>query len=164
MNMKNRRETISLRLFTNEEDMWYQKGFKELELKDFYQIVHLRLETFVVEQTRIYNDLDDVDYRSIHLFHQNREGRVDAYARIFERGQTVHFGRVAVAKDSRGKGLRKAIVEKILEVCEQKFPGRTIEIEAQEQVVGLYEKLGFHTVSKPFILASTPHVKMIYPK
>ena len=144
--------------------MWDQKEFKELELKEFYEIVQLRLETFVVEQTRIYNDLDDVDYQSIHLFHQNREGRVDAYARIFETGPTIHFGRVAVAKGSRGQGLGKAMVEQILDLCEQRFPGRTIEIEAQEQVVGLYEKLGFQTVSEPFILASTPHVKMIYQK
>ena len=50
-----------------------RKEFKELELKEFYEIVQLRLETFVVEQIRIYNDLDDVDYRSIHLFHQNRK-------------------------------------------------------------------------------------------
>lgn len=57
-----------MRLFNKEEVMWYQKEFKELELKEFYEIVQLRLETFVVEQTRIYNDLDDVDYRSIHLF------------------------------------------------------------------------------------------------
>ena len=56
------------------------------------------------------------------------------------------------------------MVEQILDLCEQRFPGQTIEIEAQEQVVGLYEKLGFHTVSEPFILASTPHVKMIYQK
>lgn len=144
--------------------MWYQKEFKELELKEFYEIVQLRLETFVVEQIRIYNDLDDVDYRSIHLFHQNREGRVDAYARIFETGATIHFGRVAVAKGSRGQGLGKVMVEQILDLCEQRFPGRTIEIEAQEQVVGLYEKLGFQTVSEPFILASTPHVKMIFQK
>ena len=144
--------------------MWDQKEFKELKLKEFYEIVQLRLETFVVEQTRIYNDLDDVDYRSIYLFHQNREERVDAYARIFETGPTIHFGRVAVAKGSRGQGLGKAMVEQILNLCEQRFPGRTIEIEAQEQVVGLYEKLGFQTVSEPFILASTPHVKMIYQK
>ena len=144
--------------------MWYQKEFKELELKEFYEIVQLRLETFVVEQIRIYNDLDDVDYRSIHLFHQNREGRVDAYARIFATGLTIHFGRVAVSKGSRGQGLGKAMVEQILDLCEQRFPGRTIEIEAQEQVVGLYEKLGFQTVSEPFILASTPHVKMIFQK
>ena len=62
-----------MRLFNKEEVMWYQKEFKELELKEFYEIVQLRLETFVVEQTRIYNDLDDVDYRSIHLFHQDDE-------------------------------------------------------------------------------------------
>ena len=142
--------------------MWYQKEFKELELKEFYEIVQLRLETFIVEQTRIYNDLDDVDYRSIHLFHQNREGRVDAYARIFATGLTIHFGQVAVAKDSRGQGLGKDMVEHILDLCEQRFPGRTIEIEAQEQVVGLYEKLGFPTVSAPFILVSTPHVKMVF--
>ena len=142
--------------------MWYQKEFKELELKEFYEIVQLRLETFVVEQTRTYNDLDDIDYRSIHLFHQNREGRVDAYARIFATGLTIHFGQVAVAKDSRGQGLGKDMVEHILDLCEQKFPGRTIEIEAQEQVVGLYEKLGFQTVSEPFILVSTPHVKMVF--
>lgn len=145
--------------------MWYQKEFKELELKEFYEIVQLRLETFVVEQTRIYNDLDTIDLRALHLFHQDEEeGRVDAYARIFETGATIHFGRVAVAKDSRGQGLGKAIVEQILDLCEQSFPGRTIEIEAQEQVVGLYEKLGFQRVSEPFILASTPHVKMIYQK
>ena len=89
---------------------------------------------------------------------------MDAYARIFETGLTIHFGRVAVAKGSRGQGLGKAMVEQILNLCEQRFPGRTIEIEAQEQVVGLYEKLGFQTVSEPFILASTPHVKMIYQK
>lgn len=122
-----------MRLFNKEELMWYQKEFKELELKEFYEIVQLRLETFVVEQTRIYNDLDTIDLRALHLFHQDEEeGRVDAYARIFETGATIHFGRVAVAKDSRGQGLGKAIVEQILDLCEQSFPGRTIEIEAQE--------------------------------
>ncbi len=50
-----------MRLFNKEEVMWYQKEFKELELKEFYEIVQLRLETFVVEQIRIYNDLDAVD-------------------------------------------------------------------------------------------------------
>lgn len=37
-----------------------------------------------------------------------------------------------------------------------------IEIEAQEQVVGLYEKLGFVSQGESFIFESTPHIKMIY--
>lgn len=80
-----------MRLFNKEEVMWYQKEFKELELKEFYEIVQLRLETFVVEQTRIYNDLDAIDLRAIHLFHQDEEGRVDAYTRIFETGTDDSF-------------------------------------------------------------------------
>ena len=39
-----------------------------------------------------------------------------------------------------------------------------IEIEAQEQVVGLYEKFGFVNQGEPFIFESTPHIKMIYKK
>ena len=39
-----------------------------------------------------------------------------------------------------------------------------IEIEAQEQVVGLYEKFGFVTQGAPFIFESRPHIKMIYNK
>ncbi len=45
------------------------------------------------------------------------------------------------------------MVEQILDLCETGFPGQTIRSEAQEQVVGLYEKLGFQRVSEPFILA-----------
>ena len=144
--------------------MRYHKEFNQLELKEFYEIVQLRLETFVVEQTGIYNDLDAVDLRALHLFHHDEKGHVDVYARIFETGSTIHFGRVAVAKDSRGQGLGKAMVEQILDLCEQRYPGRTIEIEAQEQVVGLYEKLGFQRLKEPSIMASTPHVKRRFEK
>lgn len=70
------------RLFNKEELMWYRKEFKELELKEFYEIVQLRLETFVVEQTRIYNDLDAIDLRALHLFHQDEKGNVDAHGSL----------------------------------------------------------------------------------
>ena len=54
----------------------------------------LRLETFVVEQNSVYNDLDEHDLEAIHIFHENEAGEVDAYARVFETGTTIHFGRV----------------------------------------------------------------------
>jgi len=34
----------------------------------------------------------------------------------------------------------------------------------QQIIAERLEKLGFQTVSEPFILASTPHVKMIFQK
>jgi len=56
------------------------------------------------------------------------------------------------------------LVEEILLLCEKKWSGKMIEIEAQEQVVGLYEKFGFATQGESFIFESTPHIKMIYDK
>ena len=50
------------------------------------------------------------------------------------------------------------------ETCAEKWPEKEIHIEAQEQVVGLYEKFGFEAVSEPFILESRVHVKMVYKR
>ena len=89
---------------------------------------------------------------------------MDAYARVFEEGEKVVFGRLVTAPSARGKGLGNRLVEEILLLCEKKWPRKMIEIEAQEQVVGLYEKFGFVTQGAPFIFESTPHIKMIYKK
>ena len=63
-----------------------------------------------------------------------------------------------------GKGWGSRLVEEILNLCAEKWPEKIIEIEAQKQVVGLYEKFGFVTQGDPFIFESTPHIKMIYEK
>ena len=51
-----------------------------------------------------------------------------------------------------------------MKTCAEKWPEKEIYIEAQEQVVGLYEKFGFEAVSEPFILESRVHVKMVYKR
>lgn len=49
------------------------KTFDELTTKELYEILKLRADVFVVEQNCIYPDLDDIDYRSIHIFYENEE-------------------------------------------------------------------------------------------
>ena len=44
------------------------KYFDELTTKELYEILKARAEIFVVEQICVYQDLDDVDYRSLHIF------------------------------------------------------------------------------------------------
>ena len=41
--------------------MWYKKYFPELDTLEFYKILKLRIDTFVVEQKRIYHELDEKD-------------------------------------------------------------------------------------------------------
>lgn len=144
--------------------MWHKKYLQELDTLEFYKILKLRIDTFVVEQERIYHGLDEKDLKAVHIFHVNKQEEVDAYARVFEKAEKVVFGRLVTALSARGKGLGNRLVEEILILCEKKWPGKMIEIEAQEQVVGLYEKFGFVSQGEPFILESTPHIKMIYKK
>ncbi|MCK8617108.1 GNAT family N-acetyltransferase [Fructobacillus sp. M158] len=140
--------------------MWQIKQLNELSATDFFAMEKLRIDTFVVEQKRLYHDLDDIDLKADHLSYIEN-GQCLAYARIFENGDAIHFGRVATALSARGQGYGGELVRRILAFCAEKWPERPIEIEAQEQVVGLYEKFGFQTVGPLFILEGTPHQKMI---
>ncbi|RSJ54069.1 putative acyltransferase [Streptococcus gordonii] len=142
--------------------MWFRKKLTELNSIEFYQILKLRIDTFVVEQERSYHELDDKDLEAVHVFHTNKDGEIDAYARVFVECEHLVFGRVVTAKSSRGKGLGGQLIREILSFCAEKWPGKEIKIEAQEQVVELYEKYGFEAVGQPFLFESTPHLTMVY--
>ena len=44
------------------------KYFQELTTVELYEILKARAQVFVVEQRCVYQDLDDVDYGSLHIF------------------------------------------------------------------------------------------------
>lgn len=44
------------------------KNFEELTTIELYEILKLRSEIFVVEQNCVYQDIDDIDYQSLHIF------------------------------------------------------------------------------------------------
>ncbi|WP_338343885.1 GNAT family N-acetyltransferase [Fructobacillus evanidus] len=141
--------------------MWQKKTMDNLTADEFYQTLKLRIDTFVVEQNRIYHELDENDPKAIHVFYQeNVKQPALAYARIFENGDHVTFGRVVTASEARGTGLGNQLMTQILAVCQENWPTQTIEIESQEQVVGFYEKFGFTAIGQPFIFEGTPHVTM----
>jgi len=41
--------------------MWQAKKFSELTTKELYEILHLRTQIFVVDQKRIYQEVDEHD-------------------------------------------------------------------------------------------------------
>ena len=47
---------------------WKIKRFEELTTTELYEILRVRAEVFVVEQTCIYQDLDEKDKKAYHLF------------------------------------------------------------------------------------------------
>lgn len=142
--------------------MWKVNTWQELTPTEIYQILDLRVSTFVVEQQRIYHEIDQHDLSALHVFLQ-RDNKVVAYARIFLKDpNTVTFGRVVISKDIRGEGLGAQLLKQIMTTIQKHFTGKTIEIESQAQVQGFYERIGFRAIGDPFIFESTPHIKMIH--
>lgn len=139
------------------------KKLNDLSTTEFYEITKLRIDTFVVEQNRIYHELDEIDQEAFHVFFISElTNEVHAYARVFEKEDHVSFGRVVTSKKVRGKGYGLKLMKEIMTLCNDQWPSKQIEIEAQEQVIDFYEKFNFIKEGTPFIFEGSLHVAMRY--
>lgn len=149
-------------------DVWYikdlskpqfvAKTFAELTTMEVYEILKARAEIFVMEQNICYQDMDDVDYESLHCF--LKEGnKVVAYLRAFYRDESsVKIGRVLTLEHGKGNG--RILMEKSLPAIKGKMACTKIVMEAQKHAIGFYEKFGFEVVSDEFWEEGILHVVM----
>ena len=89
------------------------KQFEELSLDELYDILAARAEVFVVEQDCVYQDMDDKDQPSYHLFLKDNDDVV-AVSRIIPEGisyDEMSIGRVVVKKTHRGQGISKIMMK-----------------------------------------------------
>ena len=133
--------------------------FDELTTRELYEILKARAEIFVVEQNCVYQDLDRVDYDSMHYFYEE-DGKVIAYLRAFKKDDdTVQIGRVLTLRHGTGLG-GKLLHEGIAQIREKMDP-KQIYIEAQCYAAGYYEREGFKVCSGEFLEDGIPHVQML---
>lgn len=138
------------------------KHYSELTTDEFYDILKLRLKTFVVEQNCPYPEIDDADKLAYHLWLHDEDG-IEAYARVLPKGAVfddVAIGRVIAVK--RRQGLGTEIVTQAIQVAKEKFAAEKITVFAQSYARGLYEKVGFKAVSDEFSEDGIPHIQMEY--
>ena len=134
------------------------KFFEELTTIELYELLKARAEIFVVEQNCIYQDLDDKDYNSLHVFYEE-DGKVTAYLRAFIKEEgVVQVGRVLTVK--HGTGLGGKLLKAGLEQIKEKFQPEKLYLEAQCYAIGYYEREGFSVCSEEFLEDGIPHVQM----
>lgn len=149
---------------------WQTKHFNELSLNQLYDLLKLRIDVFVVEQTCYYPDLDsnkdqlDRHKDTLHLLGYQNDTLV-SYLRILARGQSydeyISIGRVAIAEQARGSGLGHELMTQALQLCQQYFPKQSIKISAQEHLLNYYQKHGFEQVSSMYLEDDIPHIAML---
>ena len=143
---------------------WKIKRFEELTTTELYEILRVRAEVFVVEQTCIYQDLDEKDKRAYHLYCEE-SGKVKAYLRILDRGISypeISIGRVLTTENNRRKGLAREMMEKAIDFIGKELGENQIRISGQLYLQVFYESLGFQTVSEMYLEDDIPHVEMLY--
>lgn len=118
----------------------------------------IREEVFMKEQG-FQNEFDDTDQISWHAV-AYEEKIPAACGRLFcKRAGTYTIGRVAVRRPFRGKYLGELIM-KSLEEQAKELGAKKIELSAQCQAAGFYEKLGYQTKGKEYLDEFCPHIMM----
>lgn len=136
------------------------KQFNELTTTELYEILKARAEIFIMEQNIQYQDMDNIDYKSLHCFFM-KDNKVVAYLRAFYQDndkEVVRIGRVLTLK--HGNGIGRELLEQSLKAIKEKMQCKKISMDAQKHAVGFYEKFGFKTVSDDFLEEGIVHVVM----
>ena len=134
------------------------KSFEQLTTRELYELLRVRAEVFVVEQNCVYQDLDETDFRSLHMYFEE-DGRIAAYLRVFEAEPGImQVGRVLTVK--RGVGLGGELLHKALQETIARFDPAKIVLEAQCYAAGFHAREGFVICSEEFLEDGIPHVKM----
>lgn len=134
------------------------KFFNELSTNELYELLKARAEIFVVEQNCVYQDLDDKDYESLHVFYE-ADGKVAAYLRAFPKGEnTIQMGRVLTMEHRKGLGGK--ILKNGIKEIKEKFSAKSIYIEAQCYATGYYAREGFEICTEEFLEDGIPHIGM----
>ena len=139
------------------------KLYKDLTIDELYEILKLRSIVFVVEQNCIYQDLDDIDKASYHIYMKEKDKpEIKVYLRVFEKDKdTAQIGRVVTAQDKRRKGYASELIKKGIEIAKNEMKKNKVYLEGQVYASKLYEKLGFKIISDEFLEDGIPHYKML---
>ncbi len=115
--------------------IWKTKTFSELTTIELYELLKLRVDVFVVEQTCPYPELDNKDQaEGVHHLLGYEGNELIACARLLPKGTTydqVSIGRVATKQTHRGGGLGHDLLAQAKHECERLWPNESIQIGAQ---------------------------------
>lgn len=143
---------------------WQALNFDQLTLTQLYQILKLRQDIFIVEQTCPYPDIDDHDLHCQHLFATEND-QVIAYTRLLPKGLAhpdyTAIGRVVISEQARGRKLGYELMQRSIDEVRRNNPDVSIKIGAQQHLENFYSKLGFSTISEMYLEDDIPHIDML---
>lgn len=146
---------------------WQWVPFGALTTQQLYEVLQLRSEVFVVEQNCLFQDMDGLDDRAMHLLGtQDCDGVqvLVAYVRCFPAGVTfpqASIGRVVTRQSARNGGLGHRLMQEAIAALHTTWGTQAIRIGAQAHLKNFYLQHGFVDVNKPYLEDGIPHLEMV---
>lgn len=143
---------------------WSWKKFDDLSAAELFDIFELRQNVFVIEQTCVYPDIDQLDKTAWHLSGY-RDSILVAYLRMMPVDKDKPFsslGRIVTAPQVRGEGLGKELFSIGVKFAKEHYPNHPIKISAQTHLEKFYAEFGFNKVSEPYDEDGIMHIDMLY--
>lgn len=145
---------------------WSIHAFKELTVEQFFDVLKLRVDVFVVEQQCAYPELDEYDRHpdTKHLSGRNEVGQLIGYSRLLSPGvrySEVNLGRFVVKVEWRKQGVGHQLLRQAIQEISRYWPGHAMRISAQDYLQAFYEQYGFVRVSDLYLEDGIPHVEML---
>lgn len=121
---------------------------------------YVREKVFVEEQG-FKNEFDDIDDIAIHIT-AYENGKLLGCGRIYpaEDPTTYHLGRLAILKEFRSKGYGAMLVAQ-LEYAAKQQGAFCSKLDAQEQAIPFYEKIGYVIDGELHMDEHVPHMAMM---
>lgn len=135
------------------------KIFSDLTTRELYEILKLRSQVFIVEQGGCYQDLDDLDYISTHIYMAEPDGACVGCLRVFLKDDepgTVQLGRIVVR--DRLRGLGRKLMKEAEKIALTQYHAHRIFLTGRRSARGFYEKCGYQ-ISPPeeYTLENAPY-------
>ena len=142
---------------------WRFVPFSALTSLELYEMLQLRSEVFVVEQSCPFQDMDGADQKAMHLM-GTKDGKLVAYARCFAAGEKfaeASIGRVVTHMSARGDGIGHVLIKEAIASLARHWGPQPIRIGAQARLEKFYKQHGFVQNGEPYIEDGIPHIEML---
>ena len=138
------------------------KPYNELSKDQFFDILKLRIEIFVVEQYCYYQELDDEDKEAFHVSIYN-DGIIVAVGRIIPNfyNKEVKIGRIAVKMEYRKKGIAYIMMKDIMNFISKKYNNFSVLLSAQTYLIEFYQSFGFKEIGSMYLEDGIEHINMV---
>ena len=142
---------------------WVCLPFAELSVYQLFDLLKLRQDVFILEQTCLYPDIDAKDKVSHHLLGCQGDKLV-AVLRILPPGVSFEepsIGRVAVAESARKTGTGRKLMQQGIQKLQELYPGQAIRIGAQHYLKNFYASFGFEPLGDIYDEDGIDHIDMV---